>query len=78
MGSEHGGLNYSQLQKEGIDPDKILDFSVSINPVALPGKVRDKVQKSCITRYPDSESTLLKAKIAEFNRIPDIENILVG
>ena len=77
MGSEHGGLNYSQLRKEGIDPNRILDFSVSINPAALPDRVREKFQNSCITRYPDSGSTHLREKIAEFNNIPVIENILV-
>ncbi len=77
MGSEHGGLNFFQLRNERIDPEDILDFSVSINPAALPFKVREKFQRSCITRYPDSESTLLREKIAEFNNIPVIGNILV-
>jgi histidinol-phosphate/aromatic aminotransferase/cobyric acid decarboxylase-like protein len=36
MGSEHGGLNYSELRDLGISPEDVIDYSVSIKPDHLP------------------------------------------
>ncbi|WP_168203370.1 pyridoxal phosphate-dependent aminotransferase [Oceanispirochaeta crateris] len=76
MGSEHGGLNYSELRKLGISPDDVLDFSVSINPDPLPDSVLEDIRNSCIIRYPDSDSGLLKNSIAAYNNI-ETDSILV-
>ncbi len=76
MASEHGGLNYKKLRNLGIDPDEVIDFSVSINPDPLPESVLEDIRNSNIVRYPDSNCSLLKEKIAEFNRVP-AESVLV-
>lgn len=67
MLNEHGG-NINQLcNKYGLNPDEIIDFSASINPLGCP----DGVQKIIIERfddiknYPDSECTRLKKAIAD-------------
>jgi len=76
MGSEHGGLNYKKLRNLGIDPDDVKDFSVSINPDPLPESVLNDIRNSNIVRYPDSHCTLLREKIAEYNKIP-VDSVLV-
>ncbi|OQY35036.1 MAG: hypothetical protein B6241_02630 [Spirochaetaceae bacterium 4572_59] len=77
MGSEHGGLDYAKLRSEGISPDDILDFSVSINPDPLPERVLKRIRQSCITRYPDSGCELLREKIAKYNNLNNTDSILV-
>ena len=76
MGSVHGGLNYSELRDKGINPDDVIDFSVSINPDPLPERVVNAIRDSRITRYPDTHCSLLKEKIADFNKV-DSSSILV-
>lgn len=76
MASEHGGLNYTKLRAEGVNPDDVLDFSVSINPDPLPPSVLDAVHESRITRYPDSGCLFLREKVAEFNDV-DTDEVLV-
>ena len=77
MGSEHGGLNYKQLRKQGISPESVLDFSVSINPAPLPEGMLQKIRSTCITRYPDTNCNLLKEAISSFNQMETPDNILV-
>lgn len=76
MGSVHGGLNYSELRDNGINPDDVIDFSVSINPDPLPEEVIRAIRESRVTRYPDTHCSLLKEKIAAFNNTGS-ESILV-
>jgi histidinol-phosphate aminotransferase len=73
----HGGLNYHELARRGILPEKVLDFSVCTNPCGPPEQVAQAVCGACIDRYPDSESGKLRELLAEkFNLSPD--RILVG
>jgi len=76
MGSEHGGLNYKKLRTLGIDPDDVIDFSVSINPDPLPESVLNDIRESNVIRYPDTNCTVLREKIAEYNKVP-VESVLV-
>jgi histidinol-phosphate aminotransferase len=76
MASEHGGLNYSELRENGINPDDVIDFSVSINPDPLPEAVLTAIRESRVTRYPDSGCNLLREKIADINHV-ETEEILV-
>ena len=77
MGSEHGGINYSRLKAEGINPDDVLDFSVSINPYPLPAGVLSRLYGSSITRYPDSGCTLLRENIRNYNGLESTGQLLV-
>ncbi len=76
MSSTHGGLNYKALQEAGIDPDRVVDFSVSINPEPLPEEVYRAFRNAPIERYPDSSSFALKREIAAAYSLP-MEEILV-
>lgn len=73
----HGGLNRAELDDLGLSPDEVIDFSVSTNPFSCPPAVRDVFASVAIDRYPDSESTDLRAALAgELGVGPD--SILVG
>ncbi len=79
MLSGHGG-NIKQICGEyGLNPDEIIDFSASINPLGCPEVVRKAVseQFSEILHYPDSECTDLRKTIAE--KVPCNEsNVIIG
>jgi histidinol-phosphate aminotransferase len=73
----HGGINYAELKALGINPDKILDFSVSTNPFMPPPGIEEIINTAPITQYPDSQCTELRQKISEKLGVPP-ENILAG
>ncbi len=73
----HGGLNYDELKELGIDANAVVDFSVSTNPFMPPPEIRDKMKDFAIERYPDSQSSVLRQRLAEKLHISG-ENIIVG
>ena len=75
--SPHGGINYIELEKLGISPETILDFSVSTNPFSYPPEVKEALSAVVIDRYPDSESTELREYLSVAKGVP-VSGILVG
>jgi len=73
----HGGLNFAELKALGLTADEVMDFSVSSNPFSFPPEVRDAFDSVAIDRYPDSESTELRACLSGELGVPP-DNILVG
>ncbi len=73
----HGGINYAELKALGIDPNEILDFSVSTNPFMPPPGIKEKMGTIPVERYPDSQATELRQRLAERLGVAP-ENILVG
>ncbi|MGR3173073.1 MAG: threonine-phosphate decarboxylase CobD [Candidatus Scalindua sp.] len=75
----HGG-NINQLcNKYGLNPDEIIDFSASINPLGCPEDVQKIIWERFddIKNYPDSECTKLRKAIAD--KVPcNDSNIIVG
>jgi len=75
----HGG-NINQIcKKYGLNPDEIIDFSASINPLGCPENVHKVISERFddIKNYPDSECTILKKAIAD--KVPcNDSNIIVG
>jgi len=66
---DHGGNAAFENGKTGI-----LDLSASINPLGMPGGVAEAIARATAdcTRYPDSLSTELREKIAQFENVnPD-------
>ena len=75
----HGG-NINQLcNKYGLNPDEIIDFSASINPLGYPDDVHKIILERFddIKNYPDSECTNLRKAIADKISCND-SNIIVG
>jgi histidinol-phosphate aminotransferase len=78
MSSTHGGLNYKALQEAGIDPDRVIDFSVSINTEPLPEEVYRAFRSAAIERYPDSSSHIFKQEIAAAYHLSADEILVVN
>ena len=75
----HGGNINKLCDKYGLNPDKIIDFSASINPLGCPEEVHKVILERFvdIRNYPDSECVNLKKAIAD--KIPcNDSNIIVG
>ena len=79
MLSGHGGNVKQICDKYGLDPDEIIDFSASINPLGYPTVVRKAVSEQFddIQHYPDSECSELRKTIAEKASCSE-SNIIVG
>lgn len=74
----HGGLDYTRLRAEGIDPEAILDFSVSINPFPVHENVLEAVRSCSLTRYPDSSAHELREAIAVYETCNPEEILVVN
>ena len=75
----HGG-NINQIcSKYGLNPDEIIDFSASINPLGCPEGVRKAISEKFndIRNYPDSECTGLRKVIADKVHCSE-SNIIIG
>ncbi|MGR3293153.1 MAG: threonine-phosphate decarboxylase CobD, partial [Candidatus Scalindua sp.] len=75
----HGGNVKQICDKYGLNPDEIIDFSASINPLGYPAVVRKAVSEQFdeILHYPDSQCSDLRKSIAE--KIPCSEsNVIIG
>jgi len=81
LGSEsgHGGNIYKIAGQLGIPEDRLIDFSASINPLGLSGKVKETIRTGMdgLVNYPDPDTSVLKQKLAEHHDI-DPGTILCG
>ena len=73
----HGGINYIELEKLGISPEAVLDFSVSTNPFGPPPGIEIALSDASVERYPDSEATELTQSLAEKLSVAS-GNLLIG
>lgn len=69
----HGGKNILDLPNK----DRIIDFSVSINPYGPPPEVELMINYTSIREYPDPESKDLRKLIASLNNVNE-ENVFIG
>ncbi len=63
---QHGGNLTLMAAKYGLDPEKIIDFSVNVNPLGPPEGVKDLVESGLryITVYPEPHCEILKEDYA--------------
>jgi len=62
----HGALDYGELERLGLHPREVLDFSVNANPYGLSPYVREAVANAPIDRYPDRECLELRRAILDY------------
>ncbi len=62
----HGALDYGELERLGLHPREVLDFSVNANPYGPPPCVREAVANAAIDRYPDRECLELRRAILDY------------
>lgn len=75
--SQHGGICHAELEKLGIAPGEVLDFSANLNPFGPPPRVMETLNEVDISHYPDSEAWHLRHSLAEKLGVKE-ENIIVG
>ncbi|MDO8472993.1 MAG: aminotransferase class I/II-fold pyridoxal phosphate-dependent enzyme, partial [Dehalococcoidia bacterium] len=73
----HGGLQTAEMARLGLDPARILDFSVCCNPFGPPPALRSSFSFSQIHMYPDSECVQFRKILS--NRVGvGPENMIAG
>jgi threonine-phosphate decarboxylase len=75
----HGGNISNICNTYGLNPDEIIDFSASINPLGYPDSVRKAILQrfNDILHYPDSECAELRKAIAEKHHC-NTSNVIIG
>lgn len=69
---DHGGNIFNVARTLGVNPDQILDFSASINPLGMSPMVRKALICSLdnLVHYPDSSHKELKQALAKHHTLP--------
>ncbi len=73
----HGGVSDGELRGLGLDPARIIDFSVNTNPLGPSPRVRDAILAADVARYPDAAASSLRSTLAQRLNIPP-QSVLVG
>lgn len=68
----HGGLIFQTARELGISPEELLDFSANLNPLGMPGEIKDAVIRalSGASHYPDVGCGPLREAIADAEQVP--------
>ncbi|MCX8150695.1 MAG: histidinol-phosphate transaminase [Candidatus Bathyarchaeota archaeon] len=76
----HGADVFEAKAKAGLISNEISDFSSSVNPLGASVKVLEAIKENLglISRYPDSNSTILRETIARHYGSLSKENIIIG
>ena len=73
----HGALNLAELDRLGLDPEDVTDFSASINPLGPSSRVLRAIRDVDPSAYPDPECLRLRQGLSRRLGLPE-EAILVG
>jgi histidinol-phosphate aminotransferase len=73
----HGALDFAELERLGLDPNDVLDFSVNSNPFGHSPLVLEAIRSTPLERYPDRESIALRRALSKQLDVQP-EQILVG
>lgn len=70
---DHGGNPIAMAEAFGIDPEKIIDFSASINPLTPPGCLSQLLLETprLLREYPDPHCSLITERISGTTGIPE-------
>jgi histidinol-phosphate aminotransferase len=61
----HGAIDFAELERLGLRPEDVLDFSVNSNPFGPSPKVWDAIRQTQLERYPDRESIALRRELSQ-------------
>lgn len=73
----HGALDFGELERLGVAPDSVLDFSVNGNPYGPSPHVREAIARVPFERYPDREALALRRALASELQV-SMAQIVVG
>jgi threonine-phosphate decarboxylase len=68
----HGGNSRAIAEASGTDPDRIIDFSASINPLSPPGCVSQLLLETprLLQQYPDPHCSIITERISKITGVP--------
>jgi histidinol-phosphate aminotransferase len=75
--SEHGGIDYAELEALGISPEEVVDFSANLNPFGPPPGIKKAMGRANIAAYPDSRAGELRRLLVDKLKVNE-DNIIVG
>jgi histidinol-phosphate/aromatic aminotransferase/cobyric acid decarboxylase-like protein len=75
--AHHGALDCAELERLGLDPEEVVDFSVNSNPYGPSPAVREALTSVPLHRYPDREALALRHALADRLDVPP-DRILAG
>jgi L-threonine-O-3-phosphate decarboxylase len=73
----HGAFDFAELERLGLDPNDVLDFSVNSNPYGTSPLILEALRYVPVERYPDRESIALRRALSERLDVSP-EQMLVG
>lgn len=73
----HGALDFAELERLGLKPEMVLDFSVNGNPYGPSPAVWEALARVPVDRYPDREALALRRALARHLQISP-EQVMVG
>lgn len=73
----HGALDFGELERAGLRPHDVIDFSVNSNPFGPSPRVRQALRAIPPERYPDRHCLALRRALAARHNLA-IEHILIG
>jgi L-threonine-O-3-phosphate decarboxylase len=73
----HGALDFAELDRLGLAPEMVLDFSVNGNPYGPSPCVREALTQVPYDRYPDREALALRRVLSAHLDVA-VDEILVG
>ena len=79
MNKVHGDNVHEIARQSGLSPEKIIDFSASINPLGISKRAVKKLKASlpAVLHYPDPQYSALTRALAEFHELEEGQ-ILAG
>jgi L-threonine-O-3-phosphate decarboxylase len=73
----HGALDFAEMERLGLDPNEILDFSVNSNTFGPTPRVWEAIRSTLLERYPDREAIALRRALSKRLDVQP-EQLLVG
>jgi histidinol-phosphate/aromatic aminotransferase/cobyric acid decarboxylase-like protein len=61
----HGGPHHEELERLGLSPEDVIDFSVSTNPYGPAPAVLEAIRRAAVATYPDPSATLARRRLAD-------------
>jgi len=74
---QHGSITPAELERLGLRPEDVIDFSHSINPYGPSPAVQQALARVPLDRYPDSEALALRRALAAHLHRP-FDQIIAG
>jgi histidinol-phosphate aminotransferase len=69
--SVHGAPDYEELERLGLKPDDVLDFSSNVNPYGPAEGVHEAIASVALDRYPDRKCLALQRSLRKFLDLPE-------